>query len=147
MNIKERLFYKAYKDPETNCYIWTGCRVNGYGQIKYADKIRYTHRVMYEEVKGPIPFNLQLDHLCRNRACFNPDHLEPVTIKENILRGVGFAAMNARKTHCINGHILDNTRKCQICCIKRNRTVYHRLYSTAANNGMCLPTLKKYGLK
>jgi hypothetical protein len=61
---------------------------------------------MYEALVGPIPDGLFLDHTCRNRNCVNPQHLDPVTNKENILRGEGSPAKNARKTHCKNGHPL-----------------------------------------
>jgi hypothetical protein len=83
------------------------------------------HRYAYEALVGPIPDGKQIDHLCRNRACCNPEHLEPVTIQENIRRGEGPQAINARKTHCIRGHALsgDNLylvpksgrRNCVIC--------------------------------
>jgi hypothetical protein len=62
------------------------------------------HRWSWEKVNGSVPDDLHIDHLCRNRACVNPAHLEPVTRRENILRGVGITAQNARKTHCKNGH-------------------------------------------
>lgn len=61
-------------------------------------------RWYYEQVRGPIPAGLHLDHLCRNTMCVNPDHLEPVTQRVNTLRGIGVAAVHAKKTHCINGH-------------------------------------------
>lgn len=72
----------------------------------------YAHRVYYEARFGPIPAGLQLDHLCRNRGCVNPDHLEPVTCRENLMRGHTVAAANAKKTHCNAGHALagDNLR-------------------------------------
>lgn len=73
---------------------------------------------------------MTIDHLCRNRACFNPDHLEQVTNQTNILRGEGATATNARKTHCIRGHELvgtnliasrTNGRSCRICRNERRR--------------------------
>lgn len=71
-------------------------RVNG-------TKLPY-HRYLYQLFMGPVPSALQLDHLCRNRWCVNPDHLEPVTRRENILRGISFSAINARKKECPHGH-------------------------------------------
>jgi hypothetical protein len=107
----------------TPCWEWQYNLVNGYGQhhvnIRRIDreagrrqKAVLAHRFAYEFLVGPIPGGLTLDHLCRNRACVNPAHLEPVTHRVNILRGVGLAANNARKTHCRHGHLLagDNVR-------------------------------------
>jgi hypothetical protein len=82
------------------------------------------HRILYELLNGPIPDGLVPDHLCRNRACPNPDHLELVTVKENILRGVGVTAVNAKKLCCPYGHPYDaivrrsngaTFRRCTIC--------------------------------
>ena len=91
-------------DPD-GCWVWTGAHdSSGYGNAYVDGRMRGSHRVSYEHHVGPIPDGLVLDHLCRNRSCVNPDHLEPVTHRENILRGEGVAAQKARATHCPKGH-------------------------------------------
>ena len=69
------------------CWLWTGATMEGYGQFSYAGQSQLAHRLAYTELVGPIPGGMTLDHLCRTRACVNPLHLEPVTNRENILRG------------------------------------------------------------
>lgn len=88
-----------------DCWQWVGIVGNhGYGFVCREGRFFLAHRFCYAFYRGPIPNGLTLDHLCRFRACVNPDHLEPVTIKENVLRGNSMPAINKRKTHCKNGH-------------------------------------------
>jgi hypothetical protein len=85
------------------CWIWQGSKyANGYGKIGKAGYM--VHRIAYENAKGQIPYGMKLDHLCKVRLCVNPDHLEVVTLIENVMRGSSFSANNARKTHCKHGH-------------------------------------------
>lgn len=86
---------------KTDCWIWTGYHdEKGYGQLIYRGKSYKAHRWFYEIVNDEIPKGLELDHLCRNRSCVRPEHLEPVTHIENVGRG-----LNAKKTHCKYGHL------------------------------------------
>lgn len=106
--------YRARLVREGDCWTWTGWKLwNGYGRVRiHRTTLKLVHRVVYELVVGPIPDGLTLDHLCRNRACVNPAHLEPVTMRVNNLRGFGVSGVNARKTECPHGHPYDvaNTR-------------------------------------
>ena len=113
----------AAGDPR-NCWQWLGpTRFKGYGFITLNQRTRPVHRVAYELTVGPIPTGLVLDHLCRNRVCVNPLHLEPVTNRENILRGEAPSAVHALKTHCPQGHeynpentrISKGRRHCRLC--------------------------------
>jgi hypothetical protein len=126
----------AHRPDLGPCWPWTGsCTANGYGQFHVRLdsgpwSVTVAHRVAYELTIGPIPDGLVLDHLCRNRACARPDHLEPTTDAANILRGTGWSARHARKTHCPQGHAYDerNThvdkngmRHCRTCDADRHR--------------------------
>lgn len=134
-SLAERFQEKIKVNPDTGCWEWTGYRdPAGYGRIRRGGTVAYVHRVAREIHRGPIPAGLQLDHLCRVRHCANPDHLEPVTARENILRGEGQAAVNAAKTHCAQGHALSGEnlyihpgrgfRLCRACRRARNAAAY-----------------------
>ena len=114
---------------DNGCWEWTAAKTSeGYGAIGKGSREEGTvlaHRVMYEALVGPIPNGLVIDHLCRNRGCVNPTHMEPVTTRENILRGEGLTAQQARRTHCPAGHSYasKNSRGDRICltCIYAQR--------------------------
>jgi len=92
-------------EKTNTCWFWTGYITKyGYGHISMNGHLQRVHRIAYELLVGKIPEGFQLDHLCRNRDCVNPKHLEVVTSKINVLRGIGLTAINKRKTHCLNGH-------------------------------------------
>lgn len=104
-----RFTSKYVIDPDTGCWLWTaGKGSRGYGQFFFDGSVVMAHRFAYAVLRGPIPDGLQIDHLCRVRHCVNPDHMEPVTPKENTLRGEGVAARQARQTHCKRGHAFDD---------------------------------------
>ena len=91
-----------YIDASGDCWEWTGnVSSAGYGRVGIRGRYLLAHRVIWKALVGPIPVGLQIDHLCRNTTCVNPDHLEPVTHTVNLRRG---SSANGRKTHCKNGH-------------------------------------------
>lgn len=104
----ERFWSKV--DASGDCWLWTRwCSDRGYGYYSIAGEGNHApHRYAYEALVGPVPTGLELDHLCRNPRCCNPDHLEPVTHAENLRRSpIAPATRNARKTTCVNGHPFD----------------------------------------
>lgn len=122
-DIVERLDERKIID-ENGCWIWSGplAHGTGYGSLHWRGGPKLVHRVSYIVYKGEIESKMVIDHLCRNKLCFNPDHLESVTTKENILRGTSPAAINSKKEYCINGHNLeenaytyDSKRLCRVC--------------------------------
>ncbi len=128
-SIEERFWPKVQKTE--SCWLWTGgLSDTGYGSISMNGKIDNAHRVAWKLMRGPIPAGMQLDHLCRVRHCVNPDHLEIVTRRTNILRGLGQSAIYARRETCGKGHPLKdpnlyhtksrpNTRICKVCFLER----------------------------
>jgi len=107
----------------------------GYVALRYAGRMQKLHRLTYEALVGPIPSGFQIDHLCRQRACCNPAHLDPVTPRANTLRGFGVTSANARKTHCVHGHPYtpentsmrpDGSRKCITCRRYHRMAHYYR---------------------
>jgi len=129
--LPDRFWDKVEAVSETGCWRWTAGLRNGYGHYwAGVDRTRYAHRVSYEAFACEISKGLVLDHLCRNRKCVNPSHLEVVTHKVNILRGEGACAKHARKALCSQGHSYDKVYKtgkqkgmryCGTCKNKRQR--------------------------
>lgn len=115
----------------SSCWIWIANTTHdGYGMVAIGKSKAYTHVFEFEKHRGPKPKGLELDHLCRNRACCNPEHLEPITHRENILRGNTLPAMLAKKTHCLRGHPFSGSnlrvnktgsRTCIACCRIRDK--------------------------
>lgn len=119
----DRLLARAIGIIATGCWEWTGATARGgYGSQWWDGKLHRAHRLSYEVFVGPIPEGLTLDHLCRNKACIRPSHLEPVTNDENVKRG--FEAVVAERQTCGKGHAWtpENTyhnpgggRRCRAC--------------------------------
>jgi len=123
-------FLPKIKINDNGCWEWTdGTNHHGYGGFNVNNKAILSHRFIYEYYHGMICPDLTIDHLCRNRKCVNPLHLEQVSMKINNERGMSPSGINSRKTHCIRGHQFteENTikgkgrRRCKICTVVSNR--------------------------
>ena len=126
----ERFEAKYIPVTESGCWLWIGSSARlGYGQLYVNGRLTPAHRFSYEHYIGPIPTGLELDHLCRVPACVNPKHLEPVTHRENMLRGDNPFAAKHKQTHCKRGHELarpnlvntkNGRRMCRACFLMKH---------------------------
>lgn len=129
MNTMEKLLTRVEK-VSNGCWEWRGyVNKKGYGQTSLKGR-DWAHRIFYRHFKGAIPQGTEIDHVCKNRVCVNPDHLEAVSHRENQRRGNSWVGRNYRKTHCPKQHPYskENTyinplgaRVCRTCQKERNR--------------------------
>jgi hypothetical protein len=117
-------FWSLTRPSINGCIEWTAHIRTGYGQFWSGSRHMPAHRFAYEQRRGPVPSGFVIDHLCRNRRCVNPDHMEVVTQRENVLRGDTIPARNSQKTRCKSGHLFagdnvrirpDGSRRCVAC--------------------------------
>lgn len=127
VSLTERIWAKIAKVD--GCWIWQGAlgTGTGYAVLSVGNRNTYVHRLIYELLVEPIPAGFQVDHLCRNRRCVNPSHLEPVTQQENNRRAQAYRA--SLITHCPYGHpydeqntyVLRGSRRCKACNTRKSR--------------------------
>lgn len=136
--VRQQIEAAVFVDEE-GCWRWLdSVSPNGYGRIG----VEYAHRLAFEEFVGPIPDGMTIDHLCRVKTCCNPDHLEAVSLRENILRSEGPSAINARLTRCQRGHefTAENTyiapsgrRQCRACIRLRKQRAAGQAWDNEAD--------------
>lgn len=135
--VEERFWAKVDQRPD-GCWVWTAGRQRGYGRFWDGSRGVYAHRFAFELLVGPIYDGEELDHLCRNRSCVNPAHLEPVTHRVNAQRGIAGQVNGDReraKTHCPKGHEYAGAnlyvngrgwRRCRLCVKEANARHYRK---------------------
>ncbi len=142
LNAQQVLAWHSEPEPNTGCWIWAAfCDQAGYGRVRFQQNLWYAHRLSYVSHVGSIPDGLELDHVCRQRSCCNPSHLEAVTHAENIGRRLWRGP--PKQTHCKRGHPLSGEnvdynkarrtadgsfeRRCRTCHLARCKARQERL--------------------
>lgn len=144
MTADERFFARVAQIPN-GCWLWTGGKSGvGYGQFWFDGRLRPAHRWSYERFVGPVPENLTVHHTCEVKACVNPEHLQPLTQRDNVMASDGPARRNSLKTHCSAGHLLVppnmyknkyGWRVCRACHRRWGLEAYARRKKTRSSSG------------
>ncbi len=140
-------FWSRTRKTTSGCLEWLGWKDRlGYGRVYFSGRSEMAHRFALRLLKRTVPRRLTVDHLCRNTSCVNPEHLEVVPHRINVLRGIGPTAINAKKSRCLRGHTLsgpnlrllpDGRRTCVICvraCCRKAMAKYRRALGKPLDN-------------